>query len=307
MTFVQVCGFTGACRASFIPAYLLGNGYRGYLLALMRFNAPDSFSPFGIGGLNPYAYCAADPINKVDPSGHAFEALTSFFRAMFRSSETAELRSVAADTSASDTGALLNDFMHVHDPKHEVSVVELMDEGQGRLGISKMRSVDKKMLRTYHKKAVFPTDLLPETLFQQGGILPPGQDGDPTIYFLDGMIFRPEDSSYVKLYETSGLDEAAQNRAIEPDKRFELYLDAGPDALAPERAGGYLSNNAMQGGAVLLHPGKIPRYRFLYYVDRYQEGALTINGNYFVAANYQSISHEQERSNLLETATAIRF
>ncbi|MCP9268662.1 hypothetical protein M5U04_11290 [Xenorhabdus sp. XENO-1] len=51
-------------------AYPLGNGYRTYNPALMRFNAPDSWSPFGAGGINPYAYCLSDPINHIDPSGH---------------------------------------------------------------------------------------------------------------------------------------------------------------------------------------------------------------------------------------------
>ncbi|WP_198148741.1 RHS repeat domain-containing protein [Xenorhabdus hominickii] len=50
--------------------YHLGNGYRTYNPVLMRFTAPDSLSPFGAGGLNPYAYCLGDPINRSDPSGH---------------------------------------------------------------------------------------------------------------------------------------------------------------------------------------------------------------------------------------------
>jgi RHS repeat-associated protein len=50
--------------------YLLGNGYRGYNPVLMRFNSPDSYSPFGAGGLNGFAYCAGDPVNRTDPSGH---------------------------------------------------------------------------------------------------------------------------------------------------------------------------------------------------------------------------------------------
>ncbi|WP_105947544.1 RHS repeat-associated core domain-containing protein [Pseudomonas sp. LLC-1] len=51
--------------------YLLGNGYRGYNSVLMRSQSPDSLSPFDAGGLNCYAYCAGDPVNFSDPSGHS--------------------------------------------------------------------------------------------------------------------------------------------------------------------------------------------------------------------------------------------
>lgn len=50
--------------------YLLGNGYRAFNPVLMRFNSPDSWSPFGAGGINSYGYCAGDPVNYSDPSGH---------------------------------------------------------------------------------------------------------------------------------------------------------------------------------------------------------------------------------------------
>ncbi|GAB3629503.1 tRNA(Glu)-specific nuclease WapA [Pandoraea terrae] len=54
-----------------IKGYLLGNGHhRPYSTTLMCFLAPDSASPFGAGGLNAYAYCAGDPVNYTDPSGH---------------------------------------------------------------------------------------------------------------------------------------------------------------------------------------------------------------------------------------------
>ncbi|BCJ07293.1 hypothetical protein PRtIB026_A29840 [Pseudomonas sp. RtIB026] len=57
--------------------YLLGNGYRGYNPVLMRFNSPDSYSPFGTGGLNGFAYCAGDPVNRTDPSGHMHRVKSS--------------------------------------------------------------------------------------------------------------------------------------------------------------------------------------------------------------------------------------
>ncbi|HDS1696978.1 RHS repeat-associated core domain-containing protein [Pseudomonas hunanensis] len=68
-----VLAFNGERRDPFTGCYHLGNGYRAYNPALMRFQAQDSFSPFGAGGLNGYAYCAGDPVNRVDPSGHSFD------------------------------------------------------------------------------------------------------------------------------------------------------------------------------------------------------------------------------------------
>lgn len=63
--------FTGQLRDKLTGCYLLGNGYRGFSPTLMRFIIPDIFSPFDIGGINPYCYCSGDPINKYDPTGEA--------------------------------------------------------------------------------------------------------------------------------------------------------------------------------------------------------------------------------------------
>jgi RHS repeat-associated protein len=62
--------FTGQYCEMNVGVYLLGNGYRHYNPRLMRFGSPDSFSPFGAGGVNAYAYCGGDPVNRTDPSGH---------------------------------------------------------------------------------------------------------------------------------------------------------------------------------------------------------------------------------------------
>jgi RHS repeat-associated protein len=63
-------GFNGEQPDWVTGHYLLGNGYRAYNPTLMRFNSPDSLSPFGEGGLNRYAYCVGDPVNRSDPTGH---------------------------------------------------------------------------------------------------------------------------------------------------------------------------------------------------------------------------------------------
>jgi len=62
-------GFNGDMCEKIALHYLLGNGHRAFLPALMRFNQPDALSPFGAGGLNAYAYCSSDPVNYQDPSG----------------------------------------------------------------------------------------------------------------------------------------------------------------------------------------------------------------------------------------------
>lgn len=67
-----VAGFNGEHPDPLTGHYPLGNGYRSYNPVLMRFNSPDSLSPFGEGGVNAYAYCAGDPVNRSDPSGHDF-------------------------------------------------------------------------------------------------------------------------------------------------------------------------------------------------------------------------------------------
>ena len=68
---LSLLSFNGEQSDPITGHYLLGKGYRAFNPVLMRFNSPDSWSPFGEGGLNAYAYCIGDPVNRLDPSGHA--------------------------------------------------------------------------------------------------------------------------------------------------------------------------------------------------------------------------------------------
>ncbi|WP_143135171.1 RHS repeat-associated core domain-containing protein [Burkholderia ubonensis] len=65
-----VPGFNGEAQDPVSGCYLPGQGYRAYSASLMRFTRPDSLSPFGEAGPNPYAYCLGDPVNWTDRSGH---------------------------------------------------------------------------------------------------------------------------------------------------------------------------------------------------------------------------------------------
>ncbi|WP_077045787.1 RHS repeat-associated core domain-containing protein [Pseudomonas sp. KK4] len=69
-------GFNGERPDPVTGWYLLGNGYRPFDPLLMRFTCTDNLSPFGKGGLNAYAYCGGEPINRTDSTGHNW--FTSF-------------------------------------------------------------------------------------------------------------------------------------------------------------------------------------------------------------------------------------
>ncbi|MDQ0121364.1 RHS repeat-associated protein [Pseudomonas lini] len=76
---LSLLGFNGERPDPITGCYLLGNGYRAFNPTLMRFNSPDSLSPFGKGGLNSYVYCLGDPMNRSDSNGRSSELVSRIF------------------------------------------------------------------------------------------------------------------------------------------------------------------------------------------------------------------------------------
>lgn len=72
---VSELGFVGE-RLECSIYYALGQGTRFYSTSLMRFTSADRLSPFDRGGINAYAYCGNDPINRVDMNGHFYVSST---------------------------------------------------------------------------------------------------------------------------------------------------------------------------------------------------------------------------------------
>ncbi|MHC8317391.1 RHS repeat-associated core domain-containing protein [Pseudomonas sp. LB3P31] len=89
---LSLLGFNGEPPDPLTGCYHLGNGYRQFNPVLMRFNSPDSWSPFGEGGLNTYVYCGGEPILRFDRNGHKWGVIAAPLRTMgFRKSSKLKL------------------------------------------------------------------------------------------------------------------------------------------------------------------------------------------------------------------------
>ncbi|WP_196815166.1 RHS repeat-associated core domain-containing protein [Photorhabdus temperata] len=97
---ITVTGYNGERLDGTLNQYHLGNGYRAYNPALQRFTCPDSLSPFGDGGINPYIYCEGDPVNRTDPTGHLFTEIALAARAVWKAIKNSVLVKRATDAAA---------------------------------------------------------------------------------------------------------------------------------------------------------------------------------------------------------------
>ena len=97
---LNVMGFNGELPDSATGHYLLGQGYRAFNPVLMRFNSPDELSPFDKGGINSYAYCGGDPINRNDITGHFWSRVLKLRDRIFQARRQSLINTLSTNTSS---------------------------------------------------------------------------------------------------------------------------------------------------------------------------------------------------------------
>lgn len=135
-------GYNGEIKEAQTGCYLLGNGYRAFNPVLMKFHSPDSWSPFGEGGVNGYAYCNGDPVNGTDPTGHTWwKSILNFTRLR----KPSVMRAPAHQGSVSQQSAETPRRVHFSPPENQSGVSDAVqpgatlppysrEEGSGRAG-----------------------------------------------------------------------------------------------------------------------------------------------------------------------------
>lgn len=132
----SLLGFNGERIDLVLGSYHLGNGYRLYNPGLHRFTSPDSMSPFGKGGINPYAYCEGDPINHTDPTGHFHFVRTA--RRIFGLSEDV-VEDIATDGALAPEQAALHHGEHLGVRDAEGVAGNMVELGEGNESGSRHR------------------------------------------------------------------------------------------------------------------------------------------------------------------------
>jgi len=102
---LSLLGFNGERPDPLTGHYHLGNGYRLFNTVLMRFNKPDSSSPFEEGGVNAYSYCEGNPIGRCDPTGHSFLSMIRKMVTFVTPAHPAATLKLTASTAAAVVGA----------------------------------------------------------------------------------------------------------------------------------------------------------------------------------------------------------
>jgi RHS repeat-associated protein len=156
---LSLLGFNGERPDPVTGCYLLGNGYRAFNPVLMRFNSPDSWSPFREGGLNAYAYCVGDPVNETDTSGHS---LDTFIEGILN--PLLSLKKRFNNTTTKNIMTLSGDMKEIKSLNHGISSFTDNYKGQKRLNF--VGHGTEKPINGYHKIMAKDGTLTPDQLYE---------------------------------------------------------------------------------------------------------------------------------------------
>ncbi|WP_427183259.1 RHS repeat-associated core domain-containing protein [Bordetella bronchialis] len=287
-------GFTGAYRDPVALGYPLGNGYRWHMPGSMRFNAPDSFSPFGPGGINAYAYCAGDPVNRSDPGGHMPSIVSDIIEGLRRlrrrrgAVPADSLAAVSADAAATAPAASTSHELvpassagsasvpvtavspAVASGKKYVPIVETWHprfKGKGRIMVEedKIKLGRPKLTSHYSNTPV-------DEVFRAGGIEARNPNfPDNTIVFTNKLYDPHANDPYVAHYLPIPIFESTY--AVGEGFRFEYFTISSPDGYALWKLG-------IEGWGderIVLEHGKTPLSRVVAVRDR--RGSRVIQHN----------------------------
>ncbi|MCC9006136.1 RHS repeat-associated core domain-containing protein [Pseudomonas putida] len=104
-------GFNGEFILDNMHLYLLGQGHRGFSTEMRRFIGPDNAeSPFARGGVNAFAYCLNDPVNRKDETGmwSIFKPRTWFRSNQAKMDQRLESIKIINNTMKKETATLNN-------------------------------------------------------------------------------------------------------------------------------------------------------------------------------------------------------
>ena len=151
---LSVMGFNGERPEPVTGHYLLGQGYRAFNPVLMRFNSPDSLSPFGKGGINAYTYCDNDPANKIDPTGH----IPNFMKRALRSLGIIEHSTVSKlpttiDEQIDKSNWLINEIAGKSAPLENPPKLFNLSENEA-LDLLKQAEIRQKIIYNENKKYI---------------------------------------------------------------------------------------------------------------------------------------------------------
>ncbi|MGF6709847.1 RHS repeat-associated protein [Luteibacter sp. W1I16] len=177
--------FAGEVGEAGIACYLLGA--RLYSTTLRRFLAPDQASPFTRGGINRYAYCSGDPVNRIDPNGRSWLTWLGVSSGLTgkKTGAASSLSPVSRDTNGAATtpGIVANTAAVVSDA---VTITAAVDS------VALTTSNETKAGGLFGWIGYLADAAL------GGSDLAPARNGSPTRRFVGGNRFLAQDSGTVK-------------------------------------------------------------------------------------------------------------